>query len=258
MPKNADANRYKRLAERIFFARYNPGDETVLFRRDELAAAAEDLNIELPKNLGDVIYSLRYRIDLPASIRKTEPKDREWIIEGTGKAEYAFRLVRLNHIVPNPKLAAIKIPDATPEIVGSYSLSDEQALLAKIRYNRLLDIFLGIATYSLQSHLRTSVREIGQIEIDEIYVGVDKRGRHFVLPVQAKGGNDRISVVQAKQDIRCCENKYPGLTAAPSPRSSYPVAKSPSSNSASTRTRCESLKNAATGSCPAIKSPAGI
>jgi hypothetical protein len=29
---------------------------------------------------------------------------------------------------------AIKIPDATPEIVASNSLSDEQALLAKVRY----------------------------------------------------------------------------------------------------------------------------
>jgi hypothetical protein len=32
------------------------------------------------------------------------------------------------------KQIAIKIPDATPEIVASNSLSDEQALLAKVRY----------------------------------------------------------------------------------------------------------------------------
>jgi len=51
-------------------------------------------------------------------------------------------------------MAAIKIPDATPEIVAAYALSDEQALLAKVRYNRLLDIFLGVAAYSLQNHLR--------------------------------------------------------------------------------------------------------
>ncbi len=69
---------------------------------------------------------------------------------------------------------AIKIPDATPEIVSAYALSDEQALLAKVRYNRLLDIFLGVATYSLQNHLRTTVTGLGQAEIDEIYVAIDR------------------------------------------------------------------------------------
>ena len=55
-------------------------------------------------------------------------------------------------------------------------MSDEQALLAKIRYNRLLDVFLGISAYSLQNHLRTTVLHIGQIEIDELYIGLDKHG----------------------------------------------------------------------------------
>ncbi len=116
-----------------------------------------------------------------------------------------------NRIVPNDQLAAIKVPDATPEIVSSYALSDEQALLAKVRYNRLLDVFLGQATYSLQNHLRTTVQDLGQVEIDEIYVGIDKRGAQFVLPVQAKGGADHLSVVQTKQDIACCQEKFPYL-----------------------------------------------
>jgi hypothetical protein len=55
-----------------------------------------------------------------------------------------------------------------------YALNDEQALLAKLRYNGLVDIFVGIACYSLQSHLRTTVSGLGQVEIDEIYIGIDK------------------------------------------------------------------------------------
>ena len=31
------------------------------------------------------------------------------------------------------------------------------------------------------------------VETDEIYVGLDKRGSHYVVPVQAKGGNDRLN-----------------------------------------------------------------
>lgn len=204
-------NRYAAIVEKIFFSKYSEGDEELTFEREDLARAAKSLRIILPKNLGDVIYSIRYRTDLPRRILETQPKGKEWIIEGRGRALYCFRLVTENRIVPNEQLAAIKVPDSTPEIVSSYALSDEQALLAKVRYNRLLDIFLGLATYSLQNHLRTTVRDIGQIEIDEIYVGIDKRGAQFVLPVQAKGGEDQLSVVQAKQDIACCQEKFPHL-----------------------------------------------
>jgi len=209
--KKASDNRYAMLIERIFKNGYKRGATEFLFHRDELAVTAKSLKIELPKNLGDVIYSIRYRMALPKSIANTQPPDKEWVIEGRGKSQYAFRLVSINRIVPNPNLVAIKIPDATPEIVEFYALSDEQALLAKVRYNRLLDIFLGVAGYSLQNHLRTTVAGMGQVEIDEVYVAVDKRGRQYILPVQAKGGTDRLSTVQTGQDIACCQEKFPQL-----------------------------------------------
>ncbi len=68
--------------------------------------------------------------------------------------------------------------------------------MTKLRYNRLIDIFTGVACYSLQSHLRTSVPNIGQVERDEVYIGVDRQGAHYVIPVQAKGdkrSNERRS-----------------------------------------------------------------
>lgn len=83
--------------------------------------------------------------------------------------------------------------------------------MAKVRYNRLIDVFLGITTFSLQNHLRTTVKEVGQIEIDEIYVGIDRNGRQFVVPVQAKGGTDKHGVVQTQQDILCCAEKFQNL-----------------------------------------------
>ncbi len=63
----------------------------------------------------------------------------------------------MEFIEPDPMLATIKIPDGTPSIVKKYSVSDEQALLTIVRYNRLIDTFLGITCYSLQNHLRTTV-----------------------------------------------------------------------------------------------------
>lgn len=172
---------------------------------------AKELEIKLPKNLGDVIYSVRFRTALPDDILATQPPGMEWIIEGAGRSTYRFRLVKINRILPRSDMVKIAVPDATPEIIRAYALDDEQALLAIVRYNRLIDTFLGLTTYSLQNHLRTTVAGIGQIEIDELYVGIDRRGCHFVIPVQAKGGKDQIGIVQTTQDIRFVEQKFPGL-----------------------------------------------
>jgi hypothetical protein len=214
-PKGIQQNRYHALIEKIFFDHYKKGTDLIDFKRSDLKHAAVALNIILPENLGDVIYAIRFRVPMPASIIKTQPQGYEWLIELAGRALYQFRLRKANRIVPNSSLVTIRIPDSTPEIITAYALDDEQALLAKVRYNRLIDIFLGLTTYSLQNHLRTSVKNMGQIEIDEMYIGLDKFGSHYVIPVQAKGGSDQISVVQTSQDIRCCAEKYPGLRCRP-------------------------------------------
>ena len=135
----------------------------------------------------------------------------EWVIELAGRSRYRFALVKINRVLPRTDLARIDIPDATPELIRAYALDDEQSLLAVVRYNRLIDTFLSLTTYSLQNHLRTTVKGIGQIEIDELYVGIDKHGCHYVIPVQAKGGKDRIGVVQTIQDIRFVQDRFPGL-----------------------------------------------
>lgn len=133
------------------------------------------------------------------------------MIELAGRAVYRFNLVKINRILPREDLVRIDIPDATPELIRAYALDDEQALLAIVRYNRLIDTFLGLTTYSLQNHLRTTVKGIGQIEIDELYIGLDKHGCHYVIPVQAKGGKDQIGLVQTTQDVRFVEQKFPGM-----------------------------------------------
>jgi len=63
----------------------------------------------------------------------------------------------------------------------------------------------------LQNHLRTTVKNVGQVETDEIYVGIDKKGAQYVFPVQAKGGTDELGVVQIEQDIALCADKFPNL-----------------------------------------------
>ena len=209
--RSAETNRYKVLIERIFFNHWSKGTTEFEFLRDEIKQTAKQLRIVLPDNIGDVPYSFRYRIALPDSIVRTQSKGLEWIIEGAGKSRYRFKLVPATRIRPREDLVRIAIPDSTPEIIRAYALDDEQALLAIVRYNRLIDTFLGLTTYSLQNHLRTTVQGIGQIEVDELYIGLDKQGRHYVIPVQAKGGKDQIGVVQTTQDIKFVEQKFSGV-----------------------------------------------
>lgn len=207
-------SRYAAIIERIFLSKYKAGMREVDFEREDIAKAAHELGVEMPKNLGDLIYNLRYRADLPESIRATAGSD-VWIIKGVGRAKYRFVLSPDRPITPNTQMVSTKIPDATPGVVTKYALTDEQALLAKLRYNRLVDIFTGVTCYSLQSHLRTQVEGHGQVETDELYVGVDRKGAHYVIPVQAKGGRDRLNIVQIEQDIAVCASKFPSTICRP-------------------------------------------
>jgi hypothetical protein len=208
-------NRYARIIERIFFLHYKKGAQEFEFEREEIISVAEKLGISLPKNLGDIIYSFRYRAALPDSIQAKAPAGKSWIIRPAGPGRYRFVAVEEWRITPTEGLSETKVPDSTPGVVAMYSFDDEQALLAKLRYNRLIDIFTGVTCYSLQSHLRTFISGLGQIETDEIYVGVDQRGAHYVFPVQAKGGKDRMSIVQIEQDIALCKEKFPLLICRP-------------------------------------------
>lgn len=210
-------NRYSRIIERIFLLKYEEGARELPFLRQDIERVAIELDIRLPKNIGDLIYSFRFRTPMPSSVSATAPAGEMWTIELAGHGRYRFKLKPESQveITPNRLMATIKVPDATPGIVAMYALNDEQALLAKLRYNRLLDIITGIACYSLQNHLRTTVPEYGQVETDELYIGLDKQGIHYVIPVQAKGGRDRLSIVQIEQDIAMCAHKFPYLVCRP-------------------------------------------
>lgn len=204
-------NRYQHIMERIFFWHYTEGDREIVFEREDMVRAAQELQIKLPKNLGDIPYSFRYRSTLPASIRAKAPAGEDWIIRPSGRSRSRFVATVDIHVVPNTLMVETKIPDATPSIVAMYAQGDEQALLARLRYNRLLDIFTGVTCYSLQNHVRTTVPNIGQVETDELYIGIDSRGAHYVFPVQAKGGKDRLGIVQIEQDFALCADKFPSL-----------------------------------------------
>ncbi len=208
-------NRYQRIIEKIFEAHFRLGTEAFEFSREEIVETAQELGLKLPKNIGDIIYTFRYRAPLPSSIMAAAPEGKTWTILPAGTGKYRFYAETPFAAKPNPLLSETKVPDATPGVIAMYAQSDEQSLLAKLRYNRMVDIFTGVTCYSLQNHLRTNLPEFGQIETDELYIGVDRRGAHYVFPVEAKGAREQLGSVQIRQDIYLCQAKFPDLICRP-------------------------------------------
>jgi len=212
--KKRKPNRYKQIIDRVFDLTYTAGSLQVEFAKTQLNQVADDIGVKRVENPADLVYYFRFRNALPESIVSKAPNGHEWIIRGAGKGKYRFVAVPNQvRVLPREGLITTKIPDATPEIIRASALGDEQALLALVRYNRLLDIFLGLTTYSLQNHLRTTVKGIGQVEVDEVYVGLDRFGVQYILPVQAKSGTDEIGLTQIEQDLGVCEEKWPHMVA---------------------------------------------
>lgn len=206
--------RYSQIIERIFQKVYAPGQTLLSFKREAIIESARELEIEVPKNLGDVIYSFRSRQKLPNSITKTEPPGYEWLIQSEGHGLYAFSLKPALDLTP-ADVEHISIPDATPFLVVLHAQSDEQALLARIRYNRLIDLFTGVTCYHLQSHYRTAVPRIGQTETNDLYFGFDGTGEQYILPVQAKGLKEKMSRIQIENDFAIFQMKFRDLIAKP-------------------------------------------
>ena len=64
-------NRYSAIISTIFKNHYSPGKTQFEFSRNEFVEIARLLDIALPKNLGDTIYSFRFRTALPPEIVAT-------------------------------------------------------------------------------------------------------------------------------------------------------------------------------------------
>lgn len=203
---NNPSDAYSKAIEAVFQERYSPNSNVIPFTRRDLEKACACHSI---KNIGDVLYTFRSRQQLPESIRITANNGYYWVIEFTGKGKYQFAQWSICHILPNKLLEPIAVHDCTPSPVSECLAADEQGMLARMRHNGILDMFLGIKTTHLQSHLRTSIPGVGQIEIDDMYVGVNSKDQRVIIPVQAKSQHDLVSAVQSAQDIRYCAQVHP-------------------------------------------------
>ncbi len=190
------------------------GAERLPFTKSDVERAIQELGLAI-KNVPDIVYTYRSgRSTLPEAILA----HGDWAIVGSGKGRYVFvKLSRSPYVDIPTDIQTIPILDATPQIVLKYQSADEQGFLARIRYNRLIDTFMSLTTYHLQGHFRTTVSGIGQVEVDDLYIGLDTDGRAYVLPVEAKGESpkDQLGVVQITQMVRFAREAFPDLDVRP-------------------------------------------
>src|SRR3990172_5465470 len=105
---------YSSILEKIFFSKFKKGMTEIEFEREDIVKFGNKLKIDLPKNLGDLIYSFRYRAALPDNIKSHAREDEMWIIRPAGRAKYRFVLIPSIPLTPNKNLITTKVPDATP------------------------------------------------------------------------------------------------------------------------------------------------
>jgi hypothetical protein len=72
--KKSDNAQYASIINHIFQSHWKKGLAEFEFHRDEMIGAAAAVGVDRPDNLGDVIYSFKFRRELPAPILRTAPK----------------------------------------------------------------------------------------------------------------------------------------------------------------------------------------
>lgn len=201
---------YDRIILEVFRRHYEEGDTLLTFPKDELQEICNTFGIVV-RNIPDIIYTYRSRRRLPAAILAIG----NWAIESAGRSKYAFRLlVNEPHFdIRYLDYAPINIYNAIPEVVEGLLRDDEQALLTRVLYNRLVDIFTGLTCFHIQNHFRAFLKGQGKVEVDSLYVGVDQDGQLWAIPIEAKskGDSDLIGRIQISQMAKLVRQEFPDL-----------------------------------------------
>lgn len=164
---------------KLFRDRWRPGASTVVFSLDDVRTAVEAVRAESDnpdrissRNPADVVYRMRSRTKLPPEILEKGFH----ILRTVGRGRYQFEKASsgiietpVNDLIPTIDQTPMPVRRLLPETMAEM---DEQALLSIVGYCCLLDHFTGMKIYRLRSHVRKSVPNIGQAELDAIDVGI--------------------------------------------------------------------------------------
>jgi len=209
---------------KLFRDRWRPGASTVVFSLDDVRTAVEAVRAESDtpdrissRNPADVVYRMRSRTKLPPEIL-----DKGFhILRAVGRGRYQFEKATsgiietpVNELTPTIDQTPMPVRRLLPETMAEM---DEQALLSIVGYCCLLDHFTGMKIYRLRSHVRKSVPNIGQAELDAIDVGIaaGEDDVPVIFPIEAKAVSDELNRVQIFNMIQYAAHYYPGLKVRP-------------------------------------------
>ncbi len=190
---------------------HQPGAQRVEFTVRDVRQVAADLGIEIG-NAPDLVYRMRARTRLPDDILDMGFT----ILRGIGRGRYALEVggeavIRLpeHEVLDHNDQTPLPVRRLLPENIVEL---DEQGLLTMVGYCKLLDHFTGLTVYRLRSHVRRSVPNVGQAELDEIDVGVALRDDDVpvVFPIEAKAADEVINRVQVATAVAYCQTYFPG------------------------------------------------
>lgn len=205
-------NRYEAIILQIFLEKYRQTDTPISFTKDDLRASAESLLIDLPQNLSDVVYALRYRSPIPASIQQTADKGQEWVIETVGRSKYWLIQRPSQKIEADPEAIDFLIEDETPSIVQDFGMKGASLLDCILRKNLILDQFLGSPVEHLQSHVRASVKGVGQVEIGSLFFS---QIENAIMPVCLVAKPGAFNLSKATQAMKFASEHYGRLDCRP-------------------------------------------
>lgn len=224
MPSRREAKQQHGLNSRVYVPilrelvqRFrDPDAHRVEFTVRDVRQVARDLGIEIG-NPPDLVYRMRGRTRLPDDILDMGFT----VLRGIGRGRYALE-VGGEALVHLPEHEILDHNDQTPLPVRRLLPEnlvdlDEQGLLTMVGYCKLLDHFTGLTVYRLRSHVRRSVPNVGQAELDEIDVGVALRDDDVpvVFPMEAKAADEVINRVQVATAVAYCQTYFPGHVIRP-------------------------------------------
>lgn len=207
---------YVPILREIVRRKYTPGTHRIEFDIAEIREVADELGLKLG-NAGDVSYRMRSRTRLPDDILDLGFT----VLHGIGRGRYALE-VGGEAVVHLPEHEVFDHNDQTPLPVRrllpeDLADLDEQGLLTIVSYSKLLDHFTGLTVYRVRSHVRKSVPNMGQAELDEIDVGVALSDDEVptVFPIEAKAADEVINRVQIARAVAYCETFFAGHDVRP-------------------------------------------
>lgn len=194
----------------IFNKKYKEGDTVVAFSLDDIRQAASELNLQI-RNAGDLVYRMRSRTVLPKEIL-----DKGfYLLRQVRRGQYRLE-VGTSTIVEHTPDEIVSALDCTPLPVRrllpeNLADIDEQGLLTIVHYCQILSHFTGLQVFRFKSHVRKSVLEVGQVEVDEVDVGVavDHTEKPIIFPIEAKAAPDALNWIQVAAQVRFAKQYFP-------------------------------------------------